>query len=90
MFSTLAAPKAKAGLDISAAEGGFIVFQPEVERVHYLNHSAVLVLELCTGQNSARDIATLVQEPYSLPSPPYQAVEETVASLGALGLLESQ
>lgn len=90
MFSTSTAPKAKAGLDISAAEGGFIVFQPEVEHVHYLNHSAVLVLELCTGQNSAREIATLVQEAYSLPSPPYQIVEETVASLGALGLLETE
>ncbi|MFP5277121.1 MAG: PqqD family protein [Acidobacteriota bacterium] len=89
MFPGATAPKAKAGLDISAAEDGFIVFQPEVERVHYLNHSAVLVLELCTGRNSARDIATLVQEAYSLPSPPYQAVEETVASLGAQGLLES-
>ncbi len=90
MFPTSAAPKARAGLDISTAEDGFIVFQPEVERVHYLNHSAVLVLELCTGQNSAREIATLVQEAYSLPSPPYQAVEETVANLGAQGLLESQ
>lgn len=90
MFSTSTAPKAKAELEISAADGGFIVFQPEIERVHHLNHSAVLVLELCTGQNSARDIATLVQEAYSLPSPPYQAVEETLASLADQGLLESQ
>ena len=84
------APKAKAGLDISVAEGGFIVFQPEIDRVHYLNHSAVLVLELCTGQNSAREIATLVQEAYSLPDPPCQMVDETVSNLGAQGLLESQ
>jgi Coenzyme PQQ synthesis protein D (PqqD) len=88
VFPGSTAPKAKAGLDISAAENGFIVFQPEVERVHYLNHSAVLVLELCTGQNSVSEIATLVQEAYSLPDPPCQAVEETVASLGQQGLLE--
>jgi len=84
------APKAKVGLDISAADGGFIVFQPEVDRIHYLNHSAVLVLELCTGQNSQPEIATLVQEAYSLPDPPVQMVEETVASLIEQGLLESR
>jgi hypothetical protein len=90
VFPGSTAPKAKAGLDISAAENGFIVFQPEVERVHYLNHSAVLVLELCTGNNSTHEIASLVQEAYSLPSPPHQMVDETVANLDAQGLLESE
>lgn len=90
MFPVTTIPKSKSGLDISAAEDGFIVYQPEVDRIHYLNHSAVLVLELCTGQNSAREIAMLVQEAYSLPSPPCQMVDETVISLGKQGLLESE
>ena len=82
------APKAKAGLDLSPAEDGFIVFHPDLNRVHFLNHSAVLILELCTGQNSAREIAALVQEAYSLPEPPDNLVEETVASLLTQGLLD--
>ncbi len=81
-------PKAKEGLDISTAEDGYIVFQPESDRVHYLNHTAVLVLELCTGGNSAGEIAALIQQAYALPDPPYEAVEEAVASLKEQGLLE--
>ncbi len=81
-------PKAKAGLDISSTEDGYIVFQPELDRVHYLNHSAVVIIELCTGGNSMCEIATLVQEAYALPDPPLSKVEETVANLFELGLLE--
>lgn len=57
--------------------------------MHYLNHSAVLVLELCNGGNSEREIAELIQQAYSLPQPPYGAVAEAVASLAEEGLLES-
>jgi hypothetical protein len=83
-------PKAKAGLDIGPTEGGYIVFQPELDRVHYLNHSAVLILELCTGKNSTREIATLVQDAYALPEPPFAKVDEVVANLNEQGLLESK
>ena len=89
MFPGGPAPKAKGGLDISVAEGGYIVYQPELDRVHYLNHSAVLILELCTGGNSLWEIAALVQEAYALPEPPFTMVDETVANLNQQGLLES-
>lgn len=82
-------PQALAGLDISSTDDGYIVYQPELDRVHYLNHSAVLILELCTGRNSMGEIATLVQEAYALPDPPLTKVEETVANLLELGLLEA-
>ena len=54
-----------------------------------LNHNAVLILELCTGENSSQEIASLMQEAYSLPDPPCQMVEETVANLSRQGFLES-
>jgi hypothetical protein len=82
-------PKAIAGLDINSTDDGYIVYQPELDRVHYLNHSAVLILELCTGRNSMGEIASLIQEVYRLPAPPLPKVEETVANLLELGLLES-
>ena len=89
MFPARPGPKAKAGLDINLTEDGYIVFQPELDRVHYLNHSAVLILELCTGENPAREIAALVQQAYALPEPPFAMVDETVANLNEQGLLES-
>jgi hypothetical protein len=50
-------PKRVDGLEINPAEDGFIIYQPEQDRVHYLNHTAVLVLELCNGKNTAAGIA---------------------------------
>jgi len=89
MFRGHSDPKAKAGLDINATEGGYIVYQPELDRVHYLNHSAVLILEMCTGRNSTLEIAKLIQEAYALPEPPLAKVDETLANLDEQGLLES-
>lgn len=82
------APKAKPKLDISETEDGYVVFQPEFDRVHYLNHSAVLVLELCDGAHSGAQIAALVQQAYSLPEPPTAKVNELLDSLRQQGLLE--
>ncbi len=89
MSAVASKPKAKVGLDISPTEGGFAVFQPEVDRVHFLNHTAVLVLELCTGKNSTTEIASLIQQAYALSEAPLHNVNEAVATLGELGLLDS-
>lgn len=89
MFPAGFAPKAYGGLDISETEDGFAVFQPEVDRVHYLNHSAVLVLELCDGTHSSQEIARLIQDAYGLAEAPLANVEQTLTSLQQFGLLES-
>jgi hypothetical protein len=39
-------------------------------RVHYLNPTAVLILELCNGQVPTRDLPSLVQAAYDLTEPP--------------------
>lgn len=43
-----------------------MVYQSDRNRVHYLNHTAVLILELCNGTNSVAQIAKLVQDAFSL------------------------
>lgn len=43
-----------------------MVYQSERNRVHYLNHTAVLILELCNGANSVAQIAKLVQDAFGL------------------------
>lgn len=43
-----------------------MVYQPDRNRVHYLNHTAVLILELCNGRNSVAQIAKLVQDAFGL------------------------
>jgi hypothetical protein len=82
-------PKRVAGLDINTIEGGFMAYQPDRNRVHYLNHTAVLVLELCNGQNSVARIARLVQNLYGLPNTPESEVTEIMARMESEALVDT-
>ena len=64
-----------------------MVFDESRDRVHYLNHTAVLILELCDGELSPEDIAAYLQEAYSLSEPPTTEVEAYLARLAEEGLV---
>ena len=74
-------------LDINPAEDGYIIYQPEQDRVHFVNATAVLILELCTGENSIEEIIRLVQEHYQLEEAPDELVKEAVSKMKAEGLM---
>jgi hypothetical protein len=76
------------GLDINFVGDGYLVSQPDHDQVHSLNHTAAIVLELCTGQNDAAEIAHLLQEAYDLPSPPDLEIRQCLATLQRDGLIE--
>jgi Coenzyme PQQ synthesis protein D (PqqD) len=76
------------GLDINFVGDGYIVSQPDHDQMHSLNHTAAIVLELCTGQNDAAEIAHLLQEAYDLPSPPDMETRQCLATLLREGLIE--
>jgi hypothetical protein len=80
-------PRRAENLDISLAEDGYIVCQPQLDRVHFLNAEAALILELCNGKNSEREIAGLIGDGYGLKEIPAEAVGETLAKMKAEGLL---
>ncbi len=80
-------PKATDGLEINAVADGYVVHQPDRERVHYLNHTAAIVLELCTGKNSAADLPELMRLAYNLPAAPGKEVEECLRTLQEEGLI---
>jgi hypothetical protein len=71
-------PERAPNLEINTVADGYIVYQPDRDKVHYLNQTAALVLELCNGQNPEADLPQLVQSAYDLPQPP---VEEVTACL---------
>ena len=83
-----ACPKRIDGLEINQVEDGFMIYQAERDRVHYLNHTAVLILELCTGRNSPAEIARLVQAAYGLSDPPEKEVDEILARIQDEGLTQ--
>lgn len=66
------------GLEISAAEQGLVVNDNHRGKVHYLNHTAGLVLTLCDGKNSIETIADLLQKQFDLPESPAQDVRDAI------------
>ena len=66
---------------------GFVVYHPERDRVHFLNHTAAVVLKLCDGTQKDTDIAKLVQQCYELPQRPDTEVAECVEQFREEGLV---
>ena len=76
-------PKLVAGVEINKVADGYIVYQPARDRVHYLNHTATIVLELCNGKNSPGEIAGLLQSAYDLAASPEAEVMACLQQLRA-------
>src|ERR1022692_1695335 len=70
-------------IEINPVDDGYVVYDPDSDRVHYLNHTAAVVLELCTGANSLADIAAGVRAAYGLTDSLEVQVSECVDKLRA-------
>jgi hypothetical protein len=81
-----ALPRRVAGLDVAEAEDGFVVTDPQ-GGVHALNHSAMFILECCSGNVDADEIAEELQVAYDLPQAPHELVARCLGELAAAGLL---
>jgi polysaccharide biosynthesis protein PslH len=77
------------GLEVNELSDGYVIYQPQPDRVHYLNRTAVLVLEMCNGAITADEILHLVKNAYDLPEPPTAEVAECLTKLLDEGLIRS-
>jgi hypothetical protein len=75
------------GLDVNEVADGYVVYQPSADKVHYLNHTAAVILELCDGVTTLEEIGEVLRESYALPAVPKDEIDECVAQLKAQGLL---
>jgi len=80
-------PKQIEDLDISPADEGFIVYCAELDRVHHLNATAVLILEFCTGENSPEQIVELVKQACGFSYSPVEEVTQALRQFQDEGLL---
>lgn len=80
-------PQVAEGLDLCEVVDGYVVYEAGTDRVHYLNNTAALVLELCTGGNSREDIATTLRAAFSLPETPAAEVDDILARFSTEGLI---
>ena len=81
-------PKIAEGIDINEVEDGYVIYQSEKDKVHYLNKTAVLVLESCTGKNTQADITAIVKDAYGLDQAPEKEVADCLNTLKEEGLVK--
>ncbi len=81
-------PKIADSIDINEVEDGYVIYQQEKDKVHYLNKTAVLVLESCTGGNTIANIGTIVKDAYQLPEVPEKEVTDCLNTLFQEGLIK--
>jgi hypothetical protein len=75
------------GLDVNEVKDGLIVYDPERDRVHYLNATAGVVFTMCDGEHSGSQIAEVVSAAFELDGPPRAEVDRCLAAFANEGLL---
>lgn len=80
-------PKTAQGLEVNAVADGYVVYQSERDRVHYLNSTAALILELCNGRNAESDLPELLRSAFDLSAPPTAEVKTCLKTLRTEGLI---
>ncbi len=80
-------PRRVDGLEPHEVDDGLVVYQPSTDRVHYLNPTASVVFELCTGEHSDREIEVLVGSAWGLSEAPGEEVQRCLAQLRAEGIV---
>jgi len=81
------APKQVDGIEVNPVADEYVVYQANRGRVHFLNLTAVLVLEMCTGRVRAGEMPGLLKDAYHLAEPPTAEVAECLATLLDEGLV---
>jgi|JI10StandDraft_1071094.scaffolds.fasta_scaffold31959_3 hypothetical protein len=74
-------------LDIRALPDGYVVYQAARDRIHYLNATAALLLELCDGTPSLDELPGLAASACGVAAVPTEEIAECLRHLLAEGLL---
>ncbi len=75
-------------IEISPVADGYVVYHPGRDRVHHLNPTAALVLELCTGANTAADIGAAVRAVFQPGEPIENQIQSCIDQLLSEGLIQ--
>jgi len=74
--------------DAQLMSDGFVVYQEDVEKVHYLNPSASTLFELARSGVSVAEMAGYLQETHQLDAAPMDDVKTCLADLVEKGILK--
>lgn len=82
-------PKRTLGLEINPMPDGYMVYDPSLDRIHYLNPTSALILELCDGANSVDEIASAVGDCFSLTDAPLDVTAACIQQLAMENLVHA-
>ena len=80
-------PQRSPALEINEVTDGFLVYQSDRDRLHFLNATAVLVLESCDGTLRADELPELIATAFGLASAPTEDIEACITEMLREGLL---
>jgi Coenzyme PQQ synthesis protein D (PqqD) len=78
------------GLDVNEVPDGYVIYQIEADRVHYLNKTAAMVFELCDGARGADDIVARLGKMFELAGTANGEIEACLQALLKEGLVLSR
>ena len=80
-------PARVSDVEINEVADGYIVYHRAVDKVHYLNHTAAILLELCNGNSSLAELPELLRQAFDLSAPPAAEVRDCLDQLMKEGLI---
>jgi hypothetical protein len=76
-------------LEVHEVPDGYIVYQTDQDRVHYLNKTAAIIFEFCDGKHGPEDIVACVAAAFELGSSAHDEIRAGFDSLVKQGLVLS-
>jgi Coenzyme PQQ synthesis protein D (PqqD) len=76
-------------LEVHDVPDGYIVYQTENDRVHYLNKTAAVIFEFCDGKHGPEDIISRVAKAFDLGPSAHNEIRAGLDSLLKEGLVQS-
>ena len=81
-------PRISDEVTVCDVDGEAVVYDPNGVQLHYLNHSAALVLDLCDGRSTIKQMAEAIADVYEVPVDEVEAnVRKTIRELRKRELL---
>ncbi|MFO1283738.1 MAG: PqqD family protein [Burkholderiales bacterium] len=77
------------GLETRDAADGFVVYDARRDRLHFLNPTALFVLECLDGRTRVDELAGLVARAFRLPEAPIAEIEACLERFDSEGLIEA-
>jgi hypothetical protein len=74
-------------IEVREVTDGYVAYDPARDRLHYLNATAAMLLEMCDGKLAARELPEIIAAAFRLAEPPTNEIERCIGKLLDEGLL---